>query len=55
MTVWDSVVNLSTPRYAYRMIGNPETHVVDLAAVDFTGRGRLQDLRTEGSFTVIDV
>ncbi len=42
MTDWDVVLNLSAPRYAYRMIGNPETYVVDLARP-----GRLQDLRVE--------
>ncbi len=55
VTVWDSILNLSTPRYAYRMIGNPETYVVDLAAVDFARPERLQDLRAEGSFTTIEV
>jgi choloylglycine hydrolase len=55
VTVWDSVVNLSTPRYAYRMVDNPETYVVDLASVDFTKPARLQDLRSEGSFTAIEV
>jgi choloylglycine hydrolase len=55
VTVWDSVLNLSSPRYAYRMIGNPETYVVDLAAVDFGKPERLQDLHWEGSFTAIEV
>jgi choloylglycine hydrolase len=55
VTVWDSVLNLSTPRYAYRMIGNPETYVVDLSSVDFTGPARLQDLRSKGGFTPLTV
>lgn len=55
VTVWDSVLNLSTPRYAYRMIGNPETYAVDLASVDFEKPERLQELRAEGSFTPIEV
>jgi choloylglycine hydrolase len=55
VTVWDVVVNLSTPRYAYRMIDNPETYVVDLASVDFSRPARLQDLRAEGAFTVVEV
>ena len=55
VTVWDSVLNLSTPRYAYRMIGNPETYVVDLSSVDFTGAPRLQDLRSKGGFTPLSV
>jgi choloylglycine hydrolase len=55
VTVWDVVLNLSTPRYAYRMIDNPETYVVDLASVDFSLPARLQDLRTEGAFTAIEV
>jgi choloylglycine hydrolase len=55
VTVWDSVLNLSSSRYAYRMIGNPETYVVDLAAVDFGKPERLQDLHWEGSFTAIEV
>jgi hypothetical protein len=49
------VLNLSTPRYAYRMIGNPETYVVDLASVDFEKPARLLELRAEGSFTPIEV
>ena len=48
VTVWDAVLNLSTPRYAYRMIGNPETYVVDLASVDFSTPARLQDLAVDG-------
>jgi hypothetical protein len=55
VTVWDSVLNLTTPRYAYRMIDNPETYVVDLAAVDFARPARRHDLRAQGSFTVIEV
>jgi choloylglycine hydrolase len=55
VTVWDSVLNLSTPRYAYRMFGNPETYVVDLASVDFEKPERLQELRSAGSFTAIEV
>ena len=55
VTVWDSVLNLSRPRYAYRMIGNPETYVVDLGSVDFEKPERLQELRAEGSFTPIEV
>jgi choloylglycine hydrolase len=55
VTVWDSVLNLSTPRYAYRMFGNPETYVVDLASVDFEKPERLQELRAEGSFTPLEV
>lgn len=55
VTVWDTVLNLSSPRYAYRMIGNPETYVVDLAVVDFGKPERLQDLRGQGSFTAIEV
>ncbi len=55
VTDWDTVLNLSTPRYAYRMMGNPETYVVDLATVDFAKAARLQDLRALGSFTSIEV
>jgi choloylglycine hydrolase len=55
VTVWDSVLNLSNPRYAYRMFGNPETYVVDLATVDFEKPERLQELRAEGSFTPLVV
>ncbi len=55
VTLWDAVLNLSTPRYAYRMVDNPETYVVDLATVDFTGPARLQDLRAQGSFTPLEV
>ncbi len=55
VTVWDVVLNLSHPRYAYRMIDNPETYVVDLATVDFSQPARLQDLLTEGSFSPIEV
>ncbi len=55
VTVWDVVLNLSNPRYAYRMIDNPETYVVDLATVDFSLPARLQDLRTDGSFSPITV
>jgi choloylglycine hydrolase len=55
VTVWDAVLNLSSPRYAYRMIGNPETYVVDLATVDFGKSERLQDLHEQGSFTTIEV
>jgi choloylglycine hydrolase len=55
VTVWDSVLNLSAPRYAYRMFGNPETYVVDLASVDFEKPERLQELRAEGSFTPLEV
>jgi hypothetical protein len=49
------VLNLSTPRYAYRMIGNPETYVVDLASVDFSTPARLQDLQWTGDFTPVSV
>ena len=55
VTVWDSVLNLTTPRYAYRMIGNPEAYVVDLASVDFTTPARLQDLPWTGGFTPVAV
>ncbi len=55
VTVWDSVLNLSTPRYAYRMFGNPETYVVDLRSVDFEKPERLHELRAEGVFTPIEV
>jgi choloylglycine hydrolase len=55
VTVWDAVLNLSTPRYAYRLIGNPETYVVDLASVDFTTPARLQDLQWTGDFTPVAV
>ncbi len=55
VTVWDAVLNLSTPRYAYRMIGNPETYVVDLASVDFSTPARLQDLQWTGDFTPVSV
>jgi choloylglycine hydrolase len=55
VTDWDAVLNLSTPRYAYRMADNPETYVVDLATVDFDKPARLQDLRDKGSFTSIEV
>jgi hypothetical protein len=37
------------------MIGNPETYVVDLSSVDFTGPARLQDLRSKGRFTPLAV
>ena len=55
VTVWDAVLNLSTPRYAYRMIGNPETYVVDMASVDFSTPARLQDLQWTGDFTPVSV
>ena len=55
VTVWDAVLNLSTPRYAYRLIGNPETYVVDLATVDFCADARLQDLQWKGEFTPVSV
>ena len=55
VTVWDTVLNLSTPRYAYRTIGNPETYVVDLASVDFATPARLQDLQWSGDFTPVSV
>ena len=55
VTVWDAVLNLSDLRYAYRMIGNPVTFVVDLSSVDFTTPARLQDLHAEGSFTPIAI
>lgn len=55
VTVWDAVLNLSRPRYAYRMADNPETYVVDLATVDFSGPARLRDLRAVGSFTPVEV
>ena len=55
VTVWDAVLNLSTPRYAYRMIGNPETYVVDLASVDFAAPARLQDLQWTGGFTPVTI
>ncbi len=55
LTDWDAVLNLTDPRYAYRMMGNPETYVVDLATVDFAKPARLQDLRAVGSFTPIEV
>jgi hypothetical protein len=37
------------------MIGNPETYVVDLSSVDFTGPARLQELRSTGGFTPLTV
>lgn len=55
VTAWDAVLNLTTPRYAYRMMGNPATYVVDLATVDFAKPARLQELRSVGSFTPIEV
>ena len=55
VTVWDAVVNLTTPRYGYRMIDNPETYVVDLADVDFDPPARLQDLHWTGTFTPIAI
>jgi len=55
VTVWDTVLNLSTPRYAYRMVDDPQTYVVDLATVDFTGPARRSDLRADGSFTPVKV
>ena len=55
VTVWDAVLNLSTPRYAYRMISNPETYVVDLASVDFSKPARLRDLEWTGDFTPVSV
>ena len=55
VTIWDAFVNLSTPRYGYRMIDNPETYVVDLARVDFDEPARLQDLNWTGTFTPIEI
>jgi choloylglycine hydrolase len=55
VTDWDSVINLTTPRYAYRMVDNPETYVVDLASVDFAKPARLQDLCDKGVFTPIKI
>jgi len=55
VTDWDSVINLTTPRYAYRMIDNPETYVVELDSVDFTKPARLQDLHSSGTFTTIEI
>jgi len=55
VTVWDAVVNLSTPRYAYRTVSSPETYVVDLAHVDFTTPARQRELNWTGSFTPIAV
>jgi len=55
VTVWDTVVNLSHPRYAYRTISDPNVYVVDLAATDFTAAARTAPLSWSGGFTPITV
>jgi choloylglycine hydrolase len=55
VTVWDTVLNLSQPRYAYRTISNPETFVVDLDAVDFSLPTRSLELEWNGAFTPLSL
>jgi choloylglycine hydrolase len=55
ITDWNSVCNLSTPRYVFRMMSNPETYVVNLESVDFTKPACLQVLQETGDFTPVSI
>lgn len=55
VTVWDTVVNLSHPRFAYRTVSDPNVYVVDLATTDFTAAARTAPLSWSGGFTSITV
>lgn len=55
VTCWDTIVNLTGQRYAYRTVSDPTVYVVDLATTDFTTPARVVDLRVNGGFTAITV
>lgn len=55
VTVWDTIVNLTGRRYAYRTITDPNVYVVELDDVDFSAPARIQELSWTGGFTPITV
>ena len=55
VTVWDTICNLSSKRFAYRTVTNPQWYVVDLATTDFTKPARVLDLEWTGGFTPLTV
>ncbi len=50
VTVWDTVVNLTGLRYAYRTMTDPTVYVVDLKSTDFGGPERVVPLSWDGDF-----
>jgi choloylglycine hydrolase len=55
VTVWDTVVNLTQQRYAYRTVSDPTVYVVDLATTDFAAPARTLELSWTGGVTPITV
>ena len=50
VTVWDTIVNLTGQRYAYRTMTDPNVYVADLAATDFTRPPHVVPLSWQGEF-----
>lgn len=55
VTVWDTIVNLTGQRYAYRTMTDPNVYVVDLEATDFTKPARVVPLSWQGDFHPVAV
>jgi choloylglycine hydrolase len=55
VTVWDTIVNLTGQRYAYRTMTDPTVYVVDLAATDFSRPARVVPLSWQGDFQPVTV
>ncbi|MDO8731712.1 MAG: linear amide C-N hydrolase [Actinomycetota bacterium] len=55
VTVWDTIVNLTAGRFAFRTVSDPTVYVVDLARTDFTKPARTSELSWTGDFITVTV
>jgi len=53
VTVWDTVVNLTQRRYAYRTVSDPAIYVVELGTTDFAAPVRTRELSWAGGFNPV--